>query len=46
MSATQPFEYLNKLILVSDIHFGVRNDCAEWLDNMSSYFTNFFIPLV
>ena len=46
MSATQPFEYTNKLILVSDIHFGVRNDSAEWLDNMSSYFANFFIPLV
>ena len=46
MSATQPLEYTNKLILVSDIHFGVRNDSAEWLDNMSSYFANFFIPLV
>jgi len=37
---------VDKLILISDIHFGVRNDSAEWLDNIASYFNNFFIPLV
>lgn len=46
MNTTQPTEFTDKLILISDIHFGVRNDSAEWLDNMSSYFANFFIPLL
>ena len=35
-----------KFILISDIHFGVRSDSIEWIDNIKDYFYNFFIPNV
>lgn len=31
-------------VLLSDIHFGLRSDSIEWLENIKSYFYNFFIP--
>lgn len=34
------------VILLSDIHFGVRNASLEWIDNMTGYMNNFFIPLI
>ena len=36
----------NNIILLSDIHFGVRNNSIEWMDNIHNYFFNFFIPFL
>lgn len=32
------------LVMLADIHFGVRNNSIEWIENMRNYFINFFIP--
>lgn len=32
------------LVMLADIHFGVRNNSIEWVENIQSYFLNFFIP--
>lgn len=37
---------IDRIILISDIHLGVRNASFEWIDNITSYFDNFFIPLM
>lgn len=37
---------INRVILISDIHFGIRNASFEWIENMTKYFDNFFIPLI
>lgn len=39
---------LNKprIWIISDTHLGARNNSVEWLDRMTEYFDNFFIPLV
>jgi len=37
---------IQEIILISDIHFGVRNASIEWSDNIVSYFHNFFFPLI
>lgn len=34
------------IILISDIHFGWNSASEEWLNNISDYFENWFIPLV
>lgn len=34
----------NRFILLSDIHFGVRSNSLEWIENIKNYFYNFFIP--
>lgn len=42
-------EHLKKsdnIIMLSDIHFGVRNNSIEWSENISDYFYNFFIPFI
>lgn len=31
------------LVMISDIHFGVRNNSLEWIENIKNYFYNFFI---
>lgn len=36
----------NKLILLSDLHLGIRNNSIEWTENISNYFYNFFIPFL
>jgi DNA repair exonuclease SbcCD nuclease subunit len=36
----------NKIFLLSDLHFGVRANSIEWLENHLSFFHNFFIPLI
>jgi len=33
-----------RLFLISDTHFGVRNNSKEWLEIQENYFRNFFIP--
>lgn len=33
-----------RIILLSDIHLGVRNASEEWIENIVNYFDNFFIP--
>ena len=33
----------DNIIMLSDIHFGVRNNSIEWLENICDYFYNFFI---
>ena len=37
---------LKRVWIISDTHFGVRNNSLEWLDIQMDYFYNFFIPLV
>jgi len=32
--------------IISDSHFGARNNSVEWLERMISYFEDFFIPTV
>ncbi len=32
--------------IISDTHFGARNNNVEWLDRMISYFEDYFIPIV
>mgnify|MGYP003951373259 FL=1 len=32
--------------IISDSHFGARNNSVEWLDRMIEYFEEFFIPAV
>lgn len=43
---TEVREDINQVIFISDVHFGIRNNEIEWLDNQLSYFSNFFIPLI
>jgi DNA repair exonuclease SbcCD nuclease subunit len=35
-----------RIWMLSDTHLGARNNSVEWLDRMTEYFDNFFIPLV
>lgn len=37
---------MNKIYLLSDIHFGLRNSSKEWLESHKDYFENFFLPLI
>ena len=32
--------------IISDTHFGARNNSVEWLERMTSYFEEYFIPTV
>lgn len=32
------------IVLISDVHFGIRNFSIEWIDNTVDYFKNFLIP--
>ena len=34
----------NRIFLLSDLHFGVRANSIEWLDNHLEFFYNFYIP--
>jgi DNA repair exonuclease SbcCD nuclease subunit len=33
-----------RIFLLSDLHFGVRANSIEWLNNQESFFRNFYIP--
>jgi len=33
-----------RIFLLSDLHFGVRANSIEWLENQESFFRNFYIP--
>lgn len=35
-----------RIWLISDTHLGVRSNSREWMDNIESYFRDFFIPLL
>lgn len=35
-----------KVILISDIHLGVRSSSEEWQYNIKDYFYNWFLPLI
>jgi len=37
---------MSKIILISDIHFGARNNNIDIFNNQIDYFNNFFLPLV
>lgn len=37
---------INRVIFLSDIHLGLRNASIEWIENITSYFDKFFIPLL
>lgn len=34
----------NRIFMISDLHFGVRANSLEWLENQLSFFYNFYIP--
>lgn len=34
------------VVLISDVHLGCRNASIEWLDNITVYMRDFFVPLV
>lgn len=36
----------NKIFLISDIHFGVRANSTEWLDNQIEFFEKVYFPLL
>ena len=35
-----------RIWILSDTHLGARNNSIEWLERMTAYFDNFFLPLV
>ena len=35
-----------RIWIISDTHFGARNNSIEWLDRMAGYFNEYFIPIV
>ena len=37
---------IERLLFISDIHFGIRSASYEWIANMVNYFQCFFIPLI
>ena len=43
---TEIREDISQVIFISDVHWGVRNGSIEWLENIRSYFNDFFIPLI
>lgn len=40
------YSKVKRIFIVSDTHFGVRNNSTEWLEIQKDYFKNFFIPLL
>jgi DNA repair exonuclease SbcCD nuclease subunit len=42
---TIKLEY-SRIFLLSDIHFGVRNNSLEWIQNQYAFFRNFYIPFL
>lgn len=36
----------NRIFLISDLHFGVRANSLEWVQNLTFFFTNFYIPFL
>lgn len=36
----------NKIFLLSDLHFGVRANSLEWLENQVTFFDRFYIPFL
>jgi len=40
---TRYIEYEN-IFMISDLHFGVRSNSLEWLNNHKNFFYNFYIP--
>lgn len=39
-------ERYDKIILLADVHYGVHVSSLEWLENITNYFQNFFIPFL
>lgn len=37
---------VDRIFLLSDVHFGLKDGSDEWIENMVDYFDNFFIPLL
>lgn len=37
---------ISDFIMISDIHFGIRNSSEQWSANMENYFHGYFIPLL
>lgn len=35
---------INRIWILGDLHFGVRQNTMEWLDNQTKFFNDFFIP--
>ena len=39
-------EVYDKVIMIADVHYGVHASALEWVENIDSYFYDFFIPLL
>jgi len=41
-----PIQHIDyqKIWLISDLHFGIRSNSLEWLQNQIQFFSNFYIP--
>lgn len=37
---------VDNIVLLSDVHVGARNASIDWIDNVKSYFADFFIPYI
>lgn len=37
---------MQRIILLSDIHFGIKNNNREWFDIQMNYFNNFLLPKI
>jgi len=35
---------IDNIVLLADVHLGVKNASVEWLENVKTYFDKFFIP--
>jgi DNA repair exonuclease SbcCD nuclease subunit len=40
------YSRVKRIFIISDTHFGVRNNSTEWLEIQKDYFRHFFIPLL
>lgn len=36
----------NRIFLLSDVHFGVRANNLEWVQNQTQFFKKFYIPFL
>lgn len=36
----------NNIFMLSDLHFGVRSNSLEWLENQKDFFYNWYIPMI
>jgi len=40
------FNNIDRIVMISDVHFGEHNAMPEWVENMKTYFNTFFINII